>query len=48
MADNGGVERSGPDPALALAAVAALEAIVYTGFVDESDDSIGGGARTCS
>ena len=27
-------------PALALAAVAALEAIVYTGFVDDSDDSL--------
>ena len=40
MADNAVVDRSDLIPALALAAVAALEAIVYTGFVDDSDDSV--------
>jgi signal transduction histidine kinase len=39
MADNAGVDRRDLIPALALAAVAALEAIVYTGGVDESIDS---------
>jgi signal transduction histidine kinase len=39
MADNAGVNRSDLIPALGLAAVAALEAIVYTGGVDESGDS---------
>ena len=40
MADNAVVDRSDLTPALALAAVAALEAIVYTGWVDDSDDSL--------
>jgi signal transduction histidine kinase len=40
MADNADVDRLDLTPALALGAVAALEAIVYTGWVDESDDSL--------
>jgi signal transduction histidine kinase len=40
MADNADVDRRDLMPALALAAVAALEAIVYTGWVDDSDDSL--------
>ena len=40
MADNADMDRSDLIPALALAAVAALEAIVYTGWVDESVDSL--------
>jgi signal transduction histidine kinase len=40
MADNADVDRSDLIPALALAAVAALEAIVYTGGVDESGESL--------
>jgi signal transduction histidine kinase len=40
IADNAGVDRRDLIPALALAAVAALEAIVYTGGVDESEDSL--------
>jgi signal transduction histidine kinase len=40
MADNADVDRSDLIPALALAAVAALEAIVYTGGVDDSVDSL--------
>jgi signal transduction histidine kinase len=40
MADNAVVDRSDLTPALALAAVAALEAIVYTGWVEDSDDSL--------
>ena len=40
MADNAVVDRSDLMPALALAAVAALEAIVYTGWVEDSDGSL--------
>jgi signal transduction histidine kinase len=40
MADNAGVDRSDLIPALALAAVALLEVIVYTGGVDQTEDSL--------